>query len=58
VRSLIGLRAKAESMHKMLTCMTFTDLNRPKAEQLATADTNERLAWSLAADLLASRGAA
>jgi hypothetical protein len=52
-RSPIGLRAKAEAMQKLLACMTFTDTNRTKAEQLSDADTETRLAWSLAADLLA-----
>jgi hypothetical protein len=52
-RSPIGLRAKAEAMQGLLAHMTFTDRRRTKAEQLADADTETRLAWSLAADLLA-----
>jgi hypothetical protein len=57
-RSPIGLRAKAEAMQGLLAHMTFTDRNRTKEKQLSDADTETRLAWSLAADLLAGSGAA
>jgi hypothetical protein len=57
-RSPIGLRAKAEAMQGLLAHMTFTDRKRTKEEQLSDADTETRLAWSLAADLLAGSGAA
>ena len=57
-RSPIGLRAKAEAMQKILACMTFTERSRTKLEQLADADINERMAWSLAADLLAGSAVA
>jgi hypothetical protein len=38
--------------------MTFDETNRSKAEQLADADTDDRLAWSRAADVLAGSAAA
>jgi hypothetical protein len=53
-----GLRAKAEAVQRVMACMTFCETNRPKAEQLADADADDRLAWSLAADILALGGVA
>ncbi len=57
-RSMAGLVAKAAAMQNVLDRLVLTHRNEPKAQQLLDAKPGERLAWSLAADLLAVGGAA
>jgi hypothetical protein len=56
--SAIGIRAKARAMQRMMECMTFDERNRTNAEQLLDADPNDRMAWSLATDILAGSASA